>query len=101
MARFVTRVELHGASEADYNVLHKAMEDEGFQRTIKSGDGTVYQLPTAQYYSDSDKERNSVLEAAKRAATKTNKKFGVIVTESQVSTWYGLSIVSQPKPASN
>ena len=100
MARFITRVELHGAVDADYTTLHAAMNDEGFGRTIKSGDGTVYQLPTATYYLDSEKERNSVLEAAKRAATKTNKKFGVIVTESQVSTWYGLAIVSQPKPAS-
>jgi hypothetical protein len=100
MARFVTRVELHAAADVDYANLHQSMEQEGFSRTIKSGDGTVYQLPTATYYWETDKDRNAVLEAAKAAASKTNKTFGVIVTESQVSTWHGLPFASEPKAVS-
>ena len=100
MARFVARVELHSASEADYSTLHRAMEQQRFRRTIKSGDGTIYQLPSATYYWEGEKDRNAILEAAKSAAAQTNKKFAVIVTESQVSTWYGLPVLDQPKPAS-
>jgi hypothetical protein len=69
------------------------MEAEGFLRTITSGDGTTYQLPTAEYYWVTPLTRSQVLEAAQRAAAKTNKTSSILVTEAQVSTWSGLQIV--------
>jgi hypothetical protein len=94
MARFITRVELHGAANDDYEVLHEAMEAEGFRRTITSGDGTVYHLPTAEYYWETPRTREEVIEAGKRAASKTEKEFGIIVTEAKVSSWSGLPKVA-------
>jgi hypothetical protein len=90
MARFMTRVELHGADYSDYENLHRAMEGEGFKRTITGGDGTVYRLPTAEYYWVTPMALKDVLAAAQRAAGQTGKTFGVIVSEAQVSTWIGL-----------
>lgn len=85
MAKFTTRVELHDAkSPEDYTGLHEYMEEEGFSRRIRFGQ-VRYELPTAEYnYTDED-TIESVLEAAKRAATKTGKKFSVLVTETTVA----------------
>ena len=90
MPSFMTRIELHDASYDEYQVLHRAMEAEGFERTITSDDGVTYHLPTAEYYRTVELTRQQVLEAAKRAAAKTGKRFGAIVTESRGSTWNGL-----------
>ena len=49
MAQFTTRVELHRATGEDYSSLHSAMEYQGFSRTIRSDDGIIYILPTAEY----------------------------------------------------
>jgi hypothetical protein len=90
MASFTTRVELHDATYADYDVLHKAMEAEGFSRLIKSDGGTWYHLPTAEYNRTGELTRAQVLESAKRAAAKTRKLFAVFVTESNGRSWEGL-----------
>jgi hypothetical protein len=90
MASFTTRVELHGATYSDYETLHAAMDAEGFSRKIKSDDGTVYHLPTAEYNRIGELTRAQVLAAAKRAAAKTNKRYAVLVTESVARTWEGL-----------
>jgi len=94
MARFITRVELHDADYDDYETLHTAMEAEGFERTITSDDEITYHLPTAEYYREADLTRQEVLTAAKRAAAKTQRKFGAIVGESNGVTWSGLDKVS-------
>ena len=93
MARYITRVELHGARDEEYDLLHAAMEAEGFERTITASDGTTYHLPAAEYYLQTQLERTQVLDAAKRAAGKTKRAFGVIVTEAPVSSWSGLTPV--------
>jgi hypothetical protein len=49
MTSFTTRVELHQVRRTDYDQLHLEMEQEGFERTISSDDGTDYHLPTAEY----------------------------------------------------
>lgn len=90
MPRFMTRVELHAADQDDYNILHAAMEDEGFSRTITSSKDIRYHLPTAEYRREGNLTTADVLESADRAATITGCKFGVIVTEINNSTWRGL-----------
>ncbi len=92
MASFTTRVELHGANDDDYEILHAAMEKEGFTRTIQSSTKT-YHLPTAEYNRSGTLTRDDVLESAKRAAGKTKKSYAVLVTESAGRTWLGLDEV--------
>jgi hypothetical protein len=68
MAKFTTRVELHDADEDDYDTLHSAMEDEGFSRTITSGKGVAYYLPSAEYDRSGDFTIEQVLDSARNAA---------------------------------
>ena len=95
MASFTTRVELHDAGSDDYETPHVAMEAEGFSRTITSDDNVRYHLPTAEYSRVGSATRAQVLESAERAASRTNKKYAVLVTESNGRTWTGLGKVSR------
>jgi hypothetical protein len=88
MAKFTTRVELHGAGDDDYETLHTAMESRGFSRTIASADGTVYKLPTAEYSYNGESTVAEVREMAKAAAQTTGKRFAILVSESIVRSWY-------------
>jgi hypothetical protein len=93
LATVTTRVELHKAYEDDYGVLHAAMEQRGFSRQITNDDGVTYHLPTAEYNYSGSKTRSRVLELAKEAASETNKKYAVLVTESNGRSWSGLEHV--------
>ncbi len=68
MAHFITRVELHVAKEDSvevYKHFNQAMEDLGFTRTIKSRDGKIYQLPSAEYGFEGELTVDAVLDKAK------------------------------------
>jgi hypothetical protein len=92
MTRFTTRVELHHASDDDYEVLHSAMKTEGFSRTITFGD-VSYHLPTAEYNRSGELTTDQVLESAKRAAATTGRNYAVLVTESNSRKIFGLEQV--------
>jgi hypothetical protein len=92
MPKFTVRVELHGASEAQYDELHEAMEAEGFVRWIKAA-GQKYQLPTAEYnLPGSTLTKYHVLNRARRAAqsVKPTPTPWILVTKSAGRTWDGL-----------
>jgi len=87
---YTTRVELHRATDRDYETLHNAMRSEGFSRLIRSDDGLAYHLPTAEYDYVGDRSIDQVLAAAKRAAETTRLNHGILVTKSNGRTWIGL-----------
>lgn len=93
MTNFTVRVELHDADSDDYTDLHKKMEAKGFKRTILNGDGTKYQLPTAEYSYSGDMKRSEVLNKAFEVAKTVKKNPSVLVTESAGRTWRGLDEV--------
>jgi hypothetical protein len=90
MARYTVRVELHKADNDDYESLHEYMEEEGFLRYIVDNDGHKWRLPTAEYNSASKSDKYVVLGRAKRAASRTGKRYTVLVTKSDGRTWYNL-----------
>ncbi len=92
MARFITRVELHGIRHdaAEYTKLHAEMEKRGFSRTIRSSEPKTYKLPPAEYFLDANWTSQQVLDAAKQGAAAVVKDYSVLVTESNGSTWYNL-----------
>lgn len=90
MSKFTTRVELHDATEDDYNELHSAMENAGFTRLIKDNEGNVYHLPWAECNFVAERTGDQVLASAKRAAQSTGCENEVLVTESAGRTWYNL-----------
>jgi hypothetical protein len=88
--RTVVRVELHAVnSEALYERLHAEMANVGFSRTINSGDGKRYALPTGTYRSDTYYDESAARDAAARAAESVAPSFGVIATAGK-SAWQGL-----------
>ncbi|MDM1071081.1 type V toxin-antitoxin system endoribonuclease antitoxin GhoS [Empedobacter brevis] len=94
MAEFITRVELTDANSDDYSTLHEEMDNEGFTKTIKDGNGIEYKLPDATYsYVSSVLNKSDVLQKAKKAASKTNKSYKILVTQSAGSTWIYLDKV--------
>lgn len=100
MAIFFARIELHNHQPGDYDVLHKAMEGEGFSRTVVSDEGDRYHLPTAEYLITSPLSRADVLKKAQRAADKTKRKRGILVIESKGANFIDLDEVKvAPSPS--
>lgn len=93
MTNFTVRVELHGATNDQYDDLHEAMEAQGFVRWVKDGDGNKSQLPTAEYnMQGSSLTRSQAQKRAENAASsvKANPQPYVLTTESNGRTWSGL-----------
>lgn len=92
MAKFTVRVELHGAKSEDvYEVLHKAMEEQGFITYIVDSDtGVAYQLPRAEYNKIGDYTKKQIINYAHIAAKKTGLNYSILVTASAGRVWYNL-----------
>ncbi len=90
MARFTVRVELHDATQDDYERLQELMQAAGFFRTIKGEDGTKFHLPSSEYNFEGSIDINTVRERAKGAARGTRRDFDLLVTESIRRRWYNL-----------
>jgi type IV secretory pathway protease TraF len=87
VAQFIARVELYGASGEDYSKLHAAMERIGFSRTITLQDGSVRQLPTAEYFREDISTTEAILTEVRSAASTVSRNFGAIVVEAAEPAW--------------
>lgn len=97
MARFTITVELYDSSSAsDYEILIEEMSKEGFYKTIQvQGTDTIFQMPSMEfnYMNRGDINTVGVLELAKTAAARTNKKFGLLVSKADGKReWYNLRL---------
>jgi hypothetical protein len=68
------------------------MEARGFSRTIRSNDGTIYQLPTAEYTIATTQSGEQVRSLADAAANTTGCKHGILVVDYDTAWWTGLSV---------
>jgi hypothetical protein len=96
MASFTVRIVLHGAELSEYEELHKFMEYEGFSRTITDAKANEYHLPPGENTISGPYTRLDVRTKARLAAEKTERSFGVLVTESKGRAWLGLEPVDAP-----
>lgn len=90
MAHIVVRVELHGGSEAHYQLLHAKMQAAGFSRAILGGDGLMWNLPTAMYYSNIFATPALARSSAWEAAAGITATYAVIAAGVDVA-WQGLT----------
>jgi hypothetical protein len=96
MEHFTVRVEFQEAhNQSDYTRLHSEMEKESFCRALSAPvEETVYHLPAPKnnlYDEDDDDATIRVLEAARKAASRTGKKFSVLVTKGEGKReWYSI-----------
>lgn len=88
MTTFIVRVELHGATESDYEHLHTAMAQIGFVRTVIGSDGKTYRLPTAEYRIDSTSTVDAIRDSARSAANSTGRNSWVLAVASAGMAWY-------------
>lgn len=94
MENFTVRVELHDAESSDYDALHKAMQAQGFSKTITDSEsGKVFELPTAEYNYSSNETRADVAKKAKAIADKIKAESSVLVTQSNGRYWLSLKKV--------
>jgi len=96
MTNFTIRIELHGASGADYDKLHSAMIAGGFSRRIKGDNGIVYHLPTAEYrYSTLSESATTVRDRAATIARSViaSPEPATLVTQGEAAAWSGLFVV--------
>jgi hypothetical protein len=91
MTTFIVRVELHGASESDYERLHVAMAQLGFLRNVIGSDGNTYRLPTAEYRIESANTVETVRDLARGAANTTGRSSWVLAVASAGMAWYLVS----------
>ena len=79
MTDFLTRVELHGATDADYQVLDAAMVAANFSKTIRSSRGLIYNMPSATYFSQAfNLSAAEVRNLAIGAARRTGLRYDII-----------------------
>ena len=103
MARYTVRVELHNADTYnDYENLHKAMERQGFIRTIKDTNDVEWHLPDAEYNRQTAGDKNAVLNKVraivaavgfpvrKEQHSANDRTSSILVTESAGRVWDGL-----------
>jgi hypothetical protein len=80
MASYLVRVELHDATwPDDYNTLHEAMHQAGFDHRLRADNGRYYRLPTAEYSIEGNYTVENVREAANQAAATTGRSRAVLV----------------------
>jgi hypothetical protein len=87
MATFIARVELHAATDDDYEVLHAQMKKRGYTRTIVGDNKVTYQLPTGTYELGSNVSLEDALKRAVEAAKATGKTSAIIVAEYSAALW--------------
>jgi hypothetical protein len=87
MASFLTRVELHCATSADYDKLHAAMLALNFSKFIAGDDGSRYELPTAEYYCSGEVSAEQVKVLADQAAVSTGRRYWVIAAQYSYAAW--------------
>ncbi len=91
MANFTVRVELHGADETHYDILHAHMSANGFNRFVsgvtQTGELGYWRLPSAEYDHTSDRSVFDVRDAVKLLADSIKPGAWVLVTEAANRAW--------------
>lgn len=92
MGLYTVRVELHSDQyNPDFEILHRAMQNEGFSKLIKSSEGKTYYLPRGEYTILTNKNRLQVLNVVEKAVAETKETAEILVTEAIGRNWSGLA----------
>ena len=87
---YIIRVELHGASYAQYEKLHAVLATKGVTNFIIGTDRVRYRLPPAEYSYQGNENPAQVLAAVTELAATVLPNPAVVVTEWKACTWRGL-----------
>jgi len=86
MNSFTVRVELHGASGADYELLHQKMFAAGYKRFVwmtqtATGKVAAFALPTAEYDHESERDVQQIRDQVYAIAASIRNRPWVLVTQ--------------------
>lgn len=92
MTDFTVRIEMHGATSEDYELLHARMQEKGFERYVSgrsTTDGSLgtWILPTGEYNFSSTLEAKSVRDLAKEVADGIRSGSWCLVTAASARSW--------------
>lgn len=95
LSPFIVRVVLHDADESHYRDLHEKMMEVGFVKEIEASDGSLVELPPAEYFGRSRMSVSEVSDLAKQVAETVIDDFTIFAT--QIVSWagYGLEPVDE------
>lgn len=96
MPKYLARVELHDAIYLDYDYLHGQMEVNGFARKVQGTSGTWYQLPPAEYITETHLTCSQVRDLVRRIANLTERENAVLVARYTELAWSGLEKTTAP-----
>lgn len=88
--QYLTRVELHSATEQQYNRLHAAMARQRFYRTIDGDNGQMFHLPWGTYFSFGDVTAPEVRSFARWAVSESGAQGEILVAMAPFICWEGL-----------
>lgn len=88
MARYIVRVELHGADSEDYDSLHEKMNGKGYSREIRDGKGAWFHLPTAEYTIVKTSTALNIRKEVCAIAGSVKTKYYVLVSEAANTSWW-------------
>ncbi len=94
MNRATVRIELHYATENDYETLHQKMRQKGFSRIITTNEKVSYILPRGEYNYVGNKNQEEIFSLAQDAANATKRANAILVTMSVSRRWDGLQKAS-------
>lgn len=87
---YLIRVEMHGATYADYERLHSLLAAKAVTNFIVGDNKVRYRLPTAMYTYRGPETPEQVRAAVAQVAATVRPNPAVIVTVSGASSWQGL-----------
>lgn len=90
MTDYVIRVEMHGATYADYERLHALLAAKSVTNFIYSDDRVRYRLPTAMYTYTGPETPQHVRDSVAQITASVRPNPAVFVTVRGASTWQGL-----------
>jgi cysteine sulfinate desulfinase/cysteine desulfurase-like protein len=90
MSDYLIRVEMHGATYADYERLHALLAAKNVTNFILSDQQVRYRLPTAMYTYTGTETAEQVRTAVAQIAASVRANPAVVVTVRGVTTWQGL-----------
>jgi hypothetical protein len=90
MTDYMIRVEMHGATYADYERLHSLLAAKNVTNFIFSDQRVRYRLPTAMYTYTGTETPEQVRIAVAQVAASVRANPAVFVTVRGISSWQGL-----------
>lgn len=88
MKKYIVRVELQHATYDDYTQLDALLTDNAFTSLLSNAEGDTFYLPLKEYFLQSARPVDEVLQQVLQLAHAVNDSPSVVVTEARHIAWH-------------